>query len=269
MTVNRPRAWRLHERGEGRDCCAPCRSRRDGDRGRDPCHGPDEIDAIKTVGRLALPVSLTCGASNRHGRRGCSIFETPYIHISFPVSRLLLELFEKDDGRSSPKQSGSSTSRRPPLRRSLARRSRRNARRRSSTPRRFRPPGGGLRRPSSATGRHRRDRSPSSVQRLFDRLLLRGTGPDLEFHGHDDLGMATANTLAAVEGGPQPAQRHRRRAWGTSGNAATRGGRAFLARALVLSPRRRSTSRSWKRCPGKVTEMLTQIHPRIEADRRP
>ena len=33
------------------------------------------------------------------------------------------------------------------------------------------------------------------------RLLARETDIELEFHGHDDLGLATANTLAAVRGG--------------------------------------------------------------------
>lgn len=33
------------------------------------------------------------------------------------------------------------------------------------------------------------------------RLLARQTDIELEFHGHDDLGLATANTLAAVRGG--------------------------------------------------------------------
>ena len=33
------------------------------------------------------------------------------------------------------------------------------------------------------------------------RLLCRETDLELEFHGHDDLGLATANTLAAVRGG--------------------------------------------------------------------
>lgn len=41
---------------------------------------------------------------------------------------------------------------------------------------------------------------PFSTYDLF-RRLREETGLDLEFHGHDDLGLATANTLAAVRGG--------------------------------------------------------------------
>ncbi|MFP5231905.1 MAG: homocitrate synthase [Acidobacteriota bacterium] len=41
---------------------------------------------------------------------------------------------------------------------------------------------------------------PFSVYEIF-RELRAATDIDLEFHGHDDLGMATANTLAAIRGG--------------------------------------------------------------------
>jgi homocitrate synthase NifV len=41
---------------------------------------------------------------------------------------------------------------------------------------------------------------PFSVYEAFTRIA-RATGVELEFHGHDDLGLATANTLAAIRGG--------------------------------------------------------------------
>ncbi|MDO9709882.1 homocitrate synthase/isopropylmalate synthase family protein [Paracraurococcus lichenis] len=41
---------------------------------------------------------------------------------------------------------------------------------------------------------------PFGTRDLFRRMRA-ATGLDLEFHGHDDLGLATANTLAAVAGG--------------------------------------------------------------------
>jgi homocitrate synthase NifV len=41
---------------------------------------------------------------------------------------------------------------------------------------------------------------PFSIHEAFTRLS-RSTGIELEFHGHDDLGLATANTLAAIRGG--------------------------------------------------------------------
>jgi homocitrate synthase NifV len=43
--------------------------------------------------------------------------------------------------------------------------------------------------------------SPRALGELFQRLMEAQPGVDLEFHGHDDLGLATANSLAAVEGG--------------------------------------------------------------------
>ena len=41
---------------------------------------------------------------------------------------------------------------------------------------------------------------PFATHAIFRRLRA-ATGLELEFHGHDDLGLATANTLAAVKGG--------------------------------------------------------------------
>jgi homocitrate synthase NifV len=41
---------------------------------------------------------------------------------------------------------------------------------------------------------------PFTVFEVFSRLS-RAIGFELEFHGHDDLGLATANTLAAIRGG--------------------------------------------------------------------
>jgi homocitrate synthase NifV len=45
---------------------------------------------------------------------------------------------------------------------------------------------------------------PFSTQATFQRLHAR-TDLDLEFHGHNDLGLATANTLAALRGGAKHA----------------------------------------------------------------
>jgi homocitrate synthase NifV len=41
---------------------------------------------------------------------------------------------------------------------------------------------------------------PFATKSIFQRMRTR-TDLELEFHGHDDIGMATANTLAAVHGG--------------------------------------------------------------------
>ena len=60
---------------------------------------------------------------------------------------------------------------------------------------------------AESTGAHRfryadtlGNMEPFSVYDAFTRLG-RATGVELEFHGHDDLGLATANTLAAIRGG--------------------------------------------------------------------
>jgi homocitrate synthase NifV len=43
--------------------------------------------------------------------------------------------------------------------------------------------------------------TPASVTRMIKELIAPAKGMFLEFHGHNDLGMATANTLSAVEAG--------------------------------------------------------------------
>ncbi|MFP4585123.1 MAG: hypothetical protein ACLFN9_17290 [Desulfococcaceae bacterium] len=43
--------------------------------------------------------------------------------------------------------------------------------------------------------------SPGAIHRLFRRLAPAAKGISLEFHGHDDLGMATANAVTAAEAG--------------------------------------------------------------------
>lgn len=43
--------------------------------------------------------------------------------------------------------------------------------------------------------------SPGAIHRLFQRLVPAAGKMALEFHGHDDLGMATANAITAVEAG--------------------------------------------------------------------
>jgi len=60
---------------------------------------------------------------------------------------------------------------------------------------------------AASTGAHRfryadtlGNMEPFSIYEAFSRLS-RATGVELEFHGHDDLGLATANTLAAIRGG--------------------------------------------------------------------
>jgi len=48
--------------------------------------------------------------------------------------------------------------------------------------------------------------NPHQVWRCFSRLrAVAGSNLSLEFHGHNDLGMATANTLSAIEGGADAA----------------------------------------------------------------
>ena len=47
--------------------------------------------------------------------------------------------------------------------------------------------------------------NPSTTTKLFKKLLREFPDFDFEFHGHDDLGMATANTFSAINAGAQSA----------------------------------------------------------------
>lgn len=166
-----------------------------------PAMGSDEVEAIRLVVALGLPATLTCWAraieSDIEAAAACG---TPYVHVSFPVSQRQLELAGKDERwllaqverlveRSLAYFDGVSVGALDATRanpdtliaflHAVA----------ASSARRLRI--------ADTVG----TAGPSSVQALFSRLY--SVAPDLvlEFHGHDDLGLATANTLAAVEGG--------------------------------------------------------------------
>ena len=166
-----------------------------------PAMGEDEIEAIRGVVRLNLPTQLTCWTraveSDILSAAACG---TPFVHISFPTSRLQLELNGRDedaqleqvdrlvdialrefDGVSVGALDGTRTD----VDRLLAFGDaawRAGARRL---------------RIADTVGIG----SPRAIRALFEQLRRTLPSIDLEFHGHNDLGLATANTLAAVEGG--------------------------------------------------------------------
>jgi homocitrate synthase NifV len=166
-----------------------------------PAMGTAEIEAIRAVARLGLPATLTCWARARESDiEAAAACETRSIHISFPVSPIQLDAMGANAEwplvqveRLLPKAKTlfdavsigglDATRADPDALVALAR--------------------------SGASLGARRMRiadtvgvgDPFSIRALFTRLT--GVVPEIEFefHGHNDLGMATANTLAAVEGG--------------------------------------------------------------------
>jgi homocitrate synthase NifV len=162
-----------------------------------PAMGPDERAAIQAVVALGLPVALTSWARGKEADlEAAAACETPNVHVSFPVSgtrpdeadRLLVEaervlsrareLFDRisigclDATRADP---GVVTD----LARAV--------------------PALGVARLRIADTVGVGD--PFSIRDLIAGLVDAVPELEFEFHGHDDFGMATANALAAVDGG--------------------------------------------------------------------
>jgi homocitrate synthase NifV len=166
-----------------------------------PAMAEDEIDSIRAVAALGLSSDLTCWVRAREPDiEQAAACQTPYIHISFPVSDIQLKVtgrrhdrllgdIDRLLGKAKTLFDGVSVGFLDATRAD---------------------PGmlEGLARTAAASGA-RRVRiadtvgvgNPFSVRDLFAGLVRAVPGLDLEFHGHNDLGMATANALAAVEGG--------------------------------------------------------------------
>ncbi|TCD48680.1 homocitrate synthase [Chlorobium sp. N1] len=165
-----------------------------------PAISREEETIIRSIAALHLPVRLTGWARAkwedieavcRSGVEG--------VHISFPLSPLYLELMGRDyDWVQDQLQD-------------LVIRARRYFRHVSvGAQDATRTPPETLRRFIADAGRAGAERvriadtvgvsTPLSICRLLDRVLVAG-GPMLEFHAHNDLGMATANAHTAIEAG--------------------------------------------------------------------
>ena len=166
-----------------------------------PAMGELACREIEAIASLNLPTMLTswCRAVKQDIELaiGCN---TPGVHISFPTSSILLKTFEKDenwvletledtvrfarhyfDQVSVGAQDATRTDMDFLLRFCQA---------------------------SIALGVHRVRladtvgmMTPSALMDMIETLLIRLPGLALEFHGHNDLGMATANAVSAVDAG--------------------------------------------------------------------
>jgi homocitrate synthase NifV len=162
-----------------------------------PAMGPDETAAIRAVVALRLPVALTCWARGKDADiEAAAACGTPNVHISFPVAgidpggadglRLEAErILAKARGLFDRVSIGCMNATRadPDVVTDLARA----------------VPALGVERLRIADTVGVAD--PFSVRDLIAVLVDAVPALVFEFHGHDDFGMATANTLAAVEGG--------------------------------------------------------------------
>ncbi|HXG75985.1 MAG TPA: hypothetical protein VNJ53_05395 [Gaiellaceae bacterium] len=166
-----------------------------------PAMGPAEIEAIRAVASLGLGAELTCWArATDDDLEASAACGTPFVHISFPVSSVQLEIMKRGtawllerlgrlierarrqfDGVSVGALDGTRSN--PDFLLEFARAAQDAGARRL--------------RIADTVG----VANPADVTRLFAELRAAVTGLTLEFHGHDDLGLATANTLAALDGG--------------------------------------------------------------------
>src|SRR5262245_22548732 len=211
-----------------------------------PAMGPDEIAAIQAVVGLGLPVALTSWARAREADVEAAVASgTPNLHVSFPVSGRAdserhAEQLRLDAERILTKARGlfdrisvgclDATRADPAV---VA----------------------GLARSVSELGVERVRIAdtvgvgdPFSVRELVSGLVDAVPSIVFEYHGHDDFGMATANTLAAVDGGAGAASV-------TVNGLGERAGNAPLeevAAVLELRPASRpaSDSRSSRRSAG-------------------
>jgi homocitrate synthase NifV len=166
-----------------------------------PAIDAEEVRSIQEVSALGLPTALTCWARATDADiEAASVCATPFVHVSFPVSPIQLGATGKDPswvleeaGRLVAKAKtlfdgvsvGALDAMRadPELIAALARTAEAAGARRL--------------RIADTVG----VAEPFSLRALIEGLALAAPAIDLEFHGHDDLGLATANALAAVAGG--------------------------------------------------------------------
>ena len=168
-----------------------------------PAMGEREIRAIRAVSRLGLPAPLIAWARATDGDVDAAVrSEVPYLHIGFPASERQLDLTGRTESQVLDQ-----------IGRLLARAhthfegvSAGGIDATRGTPRLL----GAIAEAAHAAGARRfriadtvGSARPTSIRTLIEQLRQRVPDIELEFHGHDDLGMATANTVTAIEAGAQ------------------------------------------------------------------
>lgn len=165
-----------------------------------PAMGPMECRAIQGVRNLNLPTRLTCWCrAVRRDIESAAQCGTGSVHISFPVSSIHLNSMKKNEARILEileEQVG------------FARKDFDLVSVGAQDAMRADPEFLEIFIQKARSGGAHRVRiadtvgiaTPGTVYRLFNRLS-RISGIDLEFHAHNDLGMATANAVSAAEAG--------------------------------------------------------------------
>jgi homocitrate synthase NifV len=166
-----------------------------------PAMGGEEIERIRQLVNLKLPAELICWCrANRRDLEAARETGIKRVHIAFPVSELQIRTLEKSHawvfdqlwqliGYARPRFEYVSVGALDASRADL----------------------NFLRRFAKAVAEYGANRlriadtvgilNPMQTRQLIAGLVSLIPGLELEFHGHNDLGMATANTLAALDGG--------------------------------------------------------------------
>jgi homocitrate synthase NifV len=167
-----------------------------------PAIDEEERADLSAIFKLGLPSRITawCRASERDVQHAesCGVDS---VHISFPVSPILFGAFGKEESwlwNSLPEIVGRAVARFRYVSVGAQDASRADTRLLDRFVLAARDAGACRVRVADTVGVW----NPHRAWRCFRRLrAIAGSRLVLEFHGHDDLGMATANTISAVEGG--------------------------------------------------------------------
>lgn len=166
-----------------------------------PAMGHDACQDIIKIARLGLPCTLSCWCrANRKDIEKAAACNTPGVHISFPTSSLLLKTFDKNEAWVLDSLEHLVTFGKKHFDHVSV-----GAQDATRTRQEF------LYRFAALASQTGADRlriadtvgliTPSMVIRTMTDLITRVPDLDFEFHGHNDLGMATANAVTAVDAG--------------------------------------------------------------------
>jgi homocitrate synthase NifV len=166
-----------------------------------PAMGEDECETIRSIVAMGLPCRIAAWCRAREEDiRAAIASRVDVVHISVPVSRIHLDAMKKDEcwvGETIDRMVAMALSEFPIVSVGLQDASRADESFLVEAALRARDAGAHRVRLADTVGVW----NPFAISRIFRMSRKKVPGIAFGFHGHNDLGMATANTLAAVEGG--------------------------------------------------------------------
>jgi homocitrate synthase NifV len=166
-----------------------------------PAMGKQEIDQIRQLVKLDLPVQLSCWCrAKRQDLEQAQKAAVKRVHIAFPVSKLQIRILNKSVEwvfEQLRQLIGDAKQRFEYVSVGALDASRADVHFLHRFAQAVDKSGGDRLRIADTVG----ILNPSQTGKLIGELVSLVPRLDLEFHGHNDLGMATANTLAAIDAG--------------------------------------------------------------------